>query len=301
MNKLDYLGLDGSALRTFIIVMEEVSVSKAAARLNVTQSSVSHTLDKLRSAFDDQLFVRDGRGIKPTAKALLLRDPIQTILDELKSLTHERKFDPLTESIEFTIAANDFPMQLIFPSLLKELYAEGIKPKLRFIPSGVPSVNLRRSFRSQILITPTPPEGKDHIKVELFKSEMVCFYDASIRKPPQTRKEFIDSPYAEVQFSDTESSVMVLPLLDRSSQNSPTVTVPNFSALPAFIKGTDLITTQLGIMRYGSLKDLDSSPLTFETKTLSLYMIWHQNDNDDPAHQWFRNRIIDTANSIIAD
>ena len=121
MNKLDYLGLDGSALRTFIIVMEEVSVSKTAARLNVTQSSVSHTLDKLRSAFDDQLFIRDGRGIMPTAKALSLRDPIQTILDELKSLTYERKFDPLAESIEFTIAANDFPRQLIFPKLLKGL------------------------------------------------------------------------------------------------------------------------------------------------------------------------------------
>lgn len=301
MNKIDYLGLDGRALKTFITVLEEESVSKAAARLKVTQSAVSHTLDKLRSVFDDPLFVRSGRGISPTTKAQSLREPIESVLDELKSLTYERKFDPLTESIEFTIATNDFPQQLIFPKLLKELYAEGINSRLRFIPSGIPKANFRRAQRSQMLITPVPPEGKGLIREALFQSKMVCFYDAEIRKPPKTLKELTDSRYVNVQFSDTESSMMALPEINSSSLPPPTIAVPNFSALPAFIKGTDLITIQLGIMSYGLLKSLDSSPLPIKTKTLSLYMVWHQRDHDDPAHRWFRKRIIDTANSIIAD
>jgi DNA-binding transcriptional LysR family regulator len=58
MSKINYLSLDGSTLRTFITVLEEESVSKAAIRLKVTQSAVSHTLDKLRSVFEDPLFVR---------------------------------------------------------------------------------------------------------------------------------------------------------------------------------------------------------------------------------------------------
>ncbi len=49
MNKIDYLNIDGSALRTFITVLEEEFVSKATIRLKVTQSAVSHTIDKLRS------------------------------------------------------------------------------------------------------------------------------------------------------------------------------------------------------------------------------------------------------------
>jgi DNA-binding transcriptional LysR family regulator len=298
MNKFDYLGLDGSALRTFITVLEEESVSKAASRLNVTQSAVSHTLDKLRSAFHDPLFTRSGRGIMPTAKARSLREPIENILDELKSLTHERKFDPLTEPIEFTIAANDFQRQLIFPKLLKELYAEGINPRLRFINSGTPKANLRRALRCQLLISPLPPEGKDLIKKELFQSKMVCFYDAEIRKPPKTLKELTDSRYVNVQFSKTESSMLALPEIDHSSLNPPDIAVPNFSALPDFIKGTDLITMQLDTMRYGVLKGLASSPLPLETQTLSMYMIWHQRDHDDPAHRWLRKRVIDTVNSI---
>ena len=78
MNKIDYLGLDGNTLRTFLTVLEEASVSKAAIRLGVSQSAVSHTLDKLRLAFDDSLFVRDGRGIIPTAKTQKLHDPIKS-------------------------------------------------------------------------------------------------------------------------------------------------------------------------------------------------------------------------------
>ena len=85
MNKYDYLGLDGYTLRTFITVLEETSVSKAALRLGVSQSAVSHTLDRLRLAFDDALFVRDGRGIIHTEKAISLREPIETIINSLKS------------------------------------------------------------------------------------------------------------------------------------------------------------------------------------------------------------------------
>ncbi|MES9897897.1 MAG: LysR family transcriptional regulator [Sedimenticola sp.] len=147
MSNFDYLGLDGNALRTFITVMEESSVSKAATRLDITQSTVSHTLDKLRSAFDDPLFVRSRRGIIPTAKTKSLHEPIEAILDELKALTNEHEFDPLTETIEFTIVVNDPPMLLIFPTLLQGLYAEGIKPWLRFIPSGHPPANFRRALR----------------------------------------------------------------------------------------------------------------------------------------------------------
>jgi len=57
MSKIDCLGLDGKTLRTFLTVFEEMSVSRAAARLGVSQSAVSQTLDKLRTIFDDPLFL----------------------------------------------------------------------------------------------------------------------------------------------------------------------------------------------------------------------------------------------------
>jgi len=301
MSKIDYLGLDGHTLTTFLTVLQEASVSKAAIRLNVSQSAVSHTLDKLRVTFDDPLFVRSGRGIAPTARAISLHEPITSILGELKSLTYERDFDPHNEIIEFTIATNDFPMRLIFPKLLKNLYSQNIKTKFHFIPSGVPSANLSRTSRCHILITPAPPKDKNIFKTKLLQSKMACFYDAEARKPPKTWQQFVDSKYADVKFSDTESSIMVLPSVDTSSLKPPTITVPNFSSLPDFIKGTNLITTQLEIMSLGVLKKLDFVPLPKNTKTLNLFMAWHKSDDEDPAHLWLRQQIIETVNLTILD
>ena len=301
MSKFDYLGLDGKTLTTFITVLEELSVSRAAERLGVTQSAVSHTLDKLRAIFEDPLFVRAGRGIQSTARARALRTPVESALDNLKSLTDQREFDPLVEQMEFTIAANDFPLLLIFPKLLKELSEEGINPRIRFISSGIPNVNILRASRYRMLITPTPPDDPDLEKVSLVQAKMEIFFDSTVRKPPKTWKQFAESRYVEVRFSDTESSLMALPSLDTASLKPPMISVPNFSSLAAMIKGTDRITTQLAVMRLGLLKDLDSVPLPWKTDTLDLFLIWHRRENDDPAHQWLRRKIIGTVNSIISD
>ena len=297
MNRIDYSGLEASTLRTFLTILEEMSVTNAAHRLNQSQSAVSHTLEKLRTTFNDPLFVRSGRGIAPTARAYSLRAPVESILAQLESLVGEHEFDPVAEAIEFTIAANDLPIQLVFPKLLQALHRQNIHPLLHIIPSGVPSANLSRSSRCQILITPAPPGEKGIVTKELIKSRMVCFYDANIRKPPKTWKQYADSRYVDVRFSDTESSLMVLPSVDTSALNPPTITVPNFSLLPTFIRGTDYITTQLGLMREGPLAGLDSVSLPVKTDPVTLYMAWHQRDHNDPAHRWLRNRIIESANS----
>jgi len=299
MSKIDYLDLDGNTLRTFLTVLETMSVTRAAEILGVSQSAVSHTLDKLRTTFDDPLFVRDGRGIRSTAKAQSLRGQIEAILDGLKSLSYEHKFDPLVEPIEFTIATNDFPLGFIFPTLLKEVYAEGFKPIIHFVPAGIPSANLLRTSGCQMLITPAPPDKKNIFSESLVQSKMVCFYDPKIRKPPKTRKQYVDSRYAEVRFSSTETSQQVLPSEITSALNVPSISVPNFNALPALIEGTDLITTQLELMSRTLFKDLDWTPLPFKIEPLSLYLVWHRRDNDDPAHQWLRQRIIETVNSIV--
>ena len=70
MNPIDTFNLDFRALSTFLAVLDEGSVSRAALRLGVTQSAVSHTLERLRQALGDPLFVKSGRGIVPTRYAL---------------------------------------------------------------------------------------------------------------------------------------------------------------------------------------------------------------------------------------
>jgi DNA-binding transcriptional LysR family regulator len=299
MSDIDHSDLSVQTLRTFLAVLEEGAVTKAAGRIGVSQSAVSHTLDKLRVIFDDSLFMRDGRGIAPSAKALSLREPIEDILKRINALSSQDEFDPSRDPVEFTIATNDFPLGLIFPTLLKGLYVEGIEPKLNFIPAGIPSANLTRTSNCHMLITPAPPNKKGINDLKLIESKMVCFYDPDVRKPPKTLKDYIGCRYVDVRFSTTESSQQVLPISLISKLHEPTVAVPSFNAVTSFIKGTDLITTQLSVMEYGSLKELAWSPLPVKTESLHLHLLWHERYEDDPGHQWMRQRIVDTVDSIV--
>ena len=83
--------------------------------------------------------------------------------------------------------------------------------------------------------------------------------------------------------------------------NEPTIRVPNFNSVTPFIKGTDLITTQLSAMQYASLKGLAWAPLPVSTEPLQLSLLWHKRYEDDPAHQWLREQILDTVKSISGD
>ena len=222
------------------------------------------------------------------------------LFDNTLRRAYTRPFFPLlVEKMNFTIAANDFPIQLIFPKLLKELSDDGVNLRICFIPAGIPRVSVLKSSRYRMLITPTPPKDPELEKVSLIQTKMVIFYDSKVRKPPRTWKQFAESNYVEVRFSDTETSLMALSSLDTSTMKPPVISVPNFSSLTPLIKGTDRITTQIGAMKLGLLRDLDTTPLPFESSTLNLFLIWHQRENDDPAHRWLRQKIIETTNSIL--
>lgn len=298
MSDFDDSSINVNTLKTFIAVLEEGSVTGAAGRLGVSQSAVSHTLDKLRSTFDDSLFVRDGRGITPTAKAHELREPIEDILNRLQGLRQDHDFDPLRDKMEFTIATNDFPLGLIFPRLTKELHKDGIDVRFNFIPAGIPSANLNRTSNCQLLITPAPPNRPDIRHLKLIESKMVCFFDPAVRKAPGTLKEYLACRYVDVRFSTTESSQQVLPASLTAKLGEPTVAVPNFNAVTPFIQGTDLITTQLSVMEHGSLKGLAWSPLPVRTKSRPLFLLWHERYDNYPAHRWMRQRIKDTVKSV---
>ncbi|MEM7565105.1 MAG: LysR family transcriptional regulator, partial [Pseudomonadota bacterium] len=298
MNNIDYLSLSGRSLRTFLTVLEENSVSAAANRLGTTQSAVSHTLDKLRAVLGDPLFVRSGRGIMPTDTARELQIPIQSVLDDLKSLTDKRLFDPTNDSMEFIIAANDFQRELIFPSIMRKMQHSKIDCQLGFLPAGVPAASLLREARCQLVISPFPPAGQDIYQQDLFSDQLACFYDGKMRKPPVSVEEFLSCDYIDVFFPDYTSSLVALTAVDTTQLKKPKVTIPNFGDIAAFLKGTTLVSVESSLMRLGPLNGFDWAPLPFENETLTMRMAWHQRDHTDPAHQWLRQEIMKVAKSI---
>lgn len=291
MKKIDFMNLDGKVLRAFLTILEESSVSKAADRLGVTQSAISHTLSKLRNVLGDPLFVRSGQGLMPTERALSLKEPVQTVLDGMRALTDERPFDPQSEEIEIAIATNDMPRELIFPDLLRATRAEGIRLRIDFIASGVPDPDVLRNDRCQLMLTPLPPDGPDILQKRVLRSPLMVFFDKNHHSPPANWESYCESDHIDVRFPDGRSARAVMRGVDQSQIRPPTVTLPHFNAIPSFVKGSTLISTDTALMKQGPLSELDCAPLPFECEPVSIYMVWHQRMANDPAHLWLRNRI----------
>jgi DNA-binding transcriptional LysR family regulator len=118
MSKFDWSDLDVHLLKLLVAVVEVGSITGAAQRLGVTQSAVSHLLDKLRAITGDPLFVKSGRGIVATARAEALAAQARELLGALERFARSGEFDPARWHATFTIAANDFQRDLLLPALM---------------------------------------------------------------------------------------------------------------------------------------------------------------------------------------
>lgn len=86
MYEKNLMKVDMNLLVTFMVVFRERNVSRAAERLSVGQPAVSASLVRLRNCFDDRLFVREGRGMRPTAKAIAIADALLPAMSTLGSV-----------------------------------------------------------------------------------------------------------------------------------------------------------------------------------------------------------------------
>lgn len=295
MNSADYLALDGRALKILLTVLEEGSVSAAAVRLEMSQPAVSHALDRLREIFGDPLFVKAGRGIRPTAHAHALGERARVVLDDLRALTVPPRFEPGAVALHFTLAANDYQRDLLLPGLLRRLRAQAPRLSISVIPSGIPSPQQLRSDRCDLILSPYPPEAEDILQKRLFSDRSVCFYDPQVRQPPRTLAEYLAAQHIALMFNEGERGKLDDRLQARGMRRQIALTVPNFSGVAPFLRGSDLLATLPSLLRHGSLSDLAWVAPPFELEPLTLYMLWHRRNQLDPAHQWLREALEQTA------
>jgi DNA-binding transcriptional LysR family regulator len=97
--------VDLNLLPVFEAVYEERNLSRAAVRLAMTQSAVSHALGRLRFVFRDELFLRQARGVLPTSGADRIYAKLRSALASVReSVTDTRTFDPKASERKFVIA-----------------------------------------------------------------------------------------------------------------------------------------------------------------------------------------------------
>lgn len=134
LNEIDLSRADLNLLVLFEAVIEEGHVGRAADRLSISPSAVSHGLGRLRRMLNDPLFVRTPKGVVATARAMELSAPIADILARVRNvISTAEPFEPATSTRRFTLGAPDGVSAVFLSSLLAglEKTAPGIEIGIR--------------------------------------------------------------------------------------------------------------------------------------------------------------------------
>jgi len=295
IDRLDHRDIDGHLLQLLLLVLEEGGVTRAAQRLGVTQSAVSHSLDKLRAIVGDPLFVRAGRGIVATRRAEVLAGRARLLLDGLRGLVSADGFEPAHFSGCITIAANDLQRDVLLPAALRRLRAQAPGLSLRVVPAGVPTPDLLRDGRCQLLVTPRPPDAGDLVQTRLFTDDYAVFFDADCRPAPASLADYLAAEHVTVVYEPQRRLDLDDWLADQGVVRRFVASVPGFAGLPAFLRGSSALATAPSRLADGLLRGLATCLPPLPCPTLPMYLVWHARHQADAMHRWLRQAVAAAA------
>lgn len=304
MNEIDDRRADLNLLFVFSALLSERHVGRAAARLLLTQSAVSHALGRLRSMFGDPLFVRHPKGVEPTSRALALAPRIAELLDSARAmLSPSNAFDPQRPR-SFTIATIDHSVHTVLVPLIE---------RLRIV---APAVDLRvqRLDRQSVYAA----MDRQEIDLALMNDfALVNYLDvpARILRRPLYADRFVGIArrgHPGVAAKPlTPEAYSVLPHLLISIRGDPVgfidpllaqlglkrrvaMTVPYVMAAPALVAASDLVTVigERVARRYVAQLDLEVFELPFAIPEFTVDVLVSGSRANDPALVWLRDQLM---------
>jgi DNA-binding transcriptional LysR family regulator len=141
------IALDLNLLRVFDVLLEERSVTRAGARLGLTQSAVSHALNRLRYVLNDELFARGPSGMQPTPRALEMGPQVHAALNQLQQALAPSDFDPATSERRFALVAGAYACAVLAPPLVGQLATDAPRAELvvaQYTPDVLDRMDARR-------------------------------------------------------------------------------------------------------------------------------------------------------------
>ena len=290
---------DLNLLIAFDILVEERSVTRAARRLNLTQSATSAALKRLREAMQDEILVQHGKKMIPTAHALRLAPQVSAAIAQLRSLiSASSAFDPRTSTRRFLIKASDYITTVLFVRLLAVLAREapGIRLDLT-LPTAGSSERLSNGDLD-LLLTPEDFMPPDHPRELLFEERhvVVGWSGNPVMQRPLTEDDFFASGHVAVRISGRDTFIESA-LRKYGERRRIEVTAPSFIQAPWLLPGTQ----RLALM-HERLARLVAPPLSLaiaeapvELPIMREMMQYHTARSNDAALAWLRRRLLAVA------
>ena len=296
MNRNDLRRVDLNLLIVFETLMHERSVTRAAEKLFLGQPAISAALSRLRSLFDDPLFVRTGRSMEPTARASEIFGLLSPALDSISTaVSRASEFDPATSTAVFRIGLSDDVEFGLLPALLRRVRAEapGVVIVVRRA-NYLLMPNLLASGEISVGVSYTD-ELPANAKRKTLRKSKPQLLRADSAPGKLTLDEYCARPHALVSFAGDLNGFIDEELEKVGRKRKVVLAVPQFNGLGTLLSGTDLLTivpdyTAAALTATGGVRAEDV-PEGIPERTFELSMAWRGAQDNDPAERWLRSRI----------
>jgi len=302
------MNLSNLDLNLFLLLhtmLEESSTTRAAKRLNVTQSAVSNGLGRLRAAIGDPLFVRSGRGLVATPRATELRPLVAQAIGQLAAAVERgRVFAPGESTRRFTIAAADNHQVREIP-LVAAAFARAL-----------PRADLRVVSADYLVATDGLAKGE--IDAAFFPTDMVLpghhglpvFEERAAlvvrRDHPRVRGKLTPKLFGELAHIDVEVALgrkgfgheqAMKHWRSSGLERRVLFTVPYFTTAALIAARTDCIAGLPGRVAetLAATLPIKIVPATFPLPVMGMSLVWHDRTDVDPGARFFRKLVVDAV------
>ncbi|PMJ91068.1 LysR family transcriptional regulator [Vibrio sp. 10N.261.55.A7] len=286
------------------VLIEECSVSKAAARLNLSQSAMSRVLGRLRQLLGDPLFTRQGQHLIPTEKALEIDRSLGEPLESLRQLLSPVEFEPQSCTQTFSIATTDYAMQTILPFALPRIYQEAPNVSFNFLPLQHDRLSDQLTYEGADLAICRPTGPVEPLRSEVLgRVGVLCLLSKQhpLADQEMSLQDYLRYPHAMIAISDG-----VKTLLEQSLVGNPApkmvLRAYHLEAALAIVDTMPLIITVPADLAYlvAERYDLVVKPLPFQFTPFDYSMIWHPRCEHSPVQEWLRSIVKEECGRLIA-
>jgi len=305
MNLEKLVRVDINLLVCLKVLLEELNVTRTAHRLCLSQSAVSKNLAKLRTQFDDPLFVRHSHGLTPTPKALFLKPKLDILINQLEQITQPETFSPQTSSYRFQMATVESVYPLILPHFLPAIFqqAPGVTISthswtdntFKMLQRGELDLGLtgKDIDINDAKLTLLPPN--DICEQEIYRDTQRCLVrsDHPALTKPWDLSSYLSYRHVQVRCDGNDRWLLDYRLADNGHERDIAITVPDFNSAASLCSYTDFIFTapshfvELASEQLG----LAVLPLPIKFPPMAYTLFWHRDRENDPALSWIRQMI----------
>jgi DNA-binding transcriptional LysR family regulator len=297
MNRRDIRSLDIGMLRTFEALMLERSVSRAAARLFLSQPAVSASLQRLRDVFGDPLFTRTSHGVVPTPRAMELAEQVGKVLAGVAGLLEEGgAFDPARSQRIFRIAGSDHASRMLLPALSASLVQAGSGIRIVWVPPGSWSLaeHLRKGELDLAVVARIHRPSDVQTRV-LYEDRYV--YVMRKGHPAAagavTLETFCAVPQIFLGYGTSALDDLIDATLAKGGRRRlAQVAVSSFGQIVHQLQHSDHAAVLGGRVARQFAEMLHIQPLPFELPPYQSLLCWDARSDGDAAVQWLKDRIV---------